>query len=129
MRTNPLMQRGFSLVEVVVAIVAIATLAPAFVSVLRLSVESGVKMQQAAIMENIAASQLDKVQSGLFTAACTSSTVTVGVDIYTYTVTCSASGTPAAGGRHVVVSVTCPNCSIFGVPKTISLAGDAYDIW
>jgi prepilin-type N-terminal cleavage/methylation domain-containing protein len=114
--------RGFSLIEVIIAIVAISILVTAFIPVFTIVTKGSVSSQQTATMENIAASNLDKFLTSAYSTACTNpADVTLANTTYSTNLSCT-SNSPMTGGKHIVVTISCSGCS------SVSLAGDAYDI-
>ncbi len=121
--------RGFSLVELVAAIVVVAILATGFLSAFSVVLKSSAPPLQQAIMENIAASQMDRLLSGTFQSAVqtpVSQTFNVdGTDYFVfYSVQSSVvSSITVNSGVHVGVTVGTANCV-----SCVSLSGDTFDV-
>lgn len=120
---NSMAQRGFSLVELIAAIMVIAVLATGFLSAFSVVLKNSAPPLQIGLMEHITASQLDRVLSGTYQSALAlpaSASITAGGTEY---VTEFASSV-VASGVHVSVTTTCNGCSQSSV-----MSGDVYDIW
>ncbi|MBS4099547.1 MAG: prepilin-type N-terminal cleavage/methylation domain-containing protein [Sulfuricella sp.] len=121
-------QYGFSLIEVVVAIVALTMLTTAFLSAFSSVLKSSPSPLQLILMEQIAAARLDSVmrlpvQSAIATAPV--STVTVEGTDYTITFTSSVFPNSAAPvSANIAATVTCNGCT-----SNTSLTGDIHAIW
>ena len=119
-------QHGFSLVEVVSAIVILAILATGFLSAFSVVLKNSASPLQIGLMEEIAATQLDKVLSGTFQSAVAvpaSATVNIdGTNFYTAFSSVPVASVPSSA-VHVTVSVSCNGCT-----PGPSLSGDVYDI-
>lgn len=142
-------QRGFSLIEMAVAIVVLAILATAFISAFSSVMRTSASPLQTSVMEDIAASQLDYLLSGSFQSAVAASSFTIpisgGFDYWAvisgqYSVVSEAtvtsgqysvvSGTTVTSGIHLTVNVysdadtakanLCMSC--------VSLSGDTFDV-
>lgn len=120
-------QQGFSLAEVVVAIVVVAMLATAFLSAFSVVLRNSATPVQTALMEDIVAAQLDQVLSGTFQSAVAipaSATVNVGGTIYTAAFSSAlVDALPTASAVHVTVTVWCDSCM-----ASSTLSGDVYAI-
>lgn len=120
-------QQGFSLAEVVVAMVVVAMLATAFLSAFSVVLRNSASPMQTALMEDVVAGQLDQVLSGTFQSAVAipaSATVNVGGTIYTAAFSSAlVDALPAASAVHVTVTVWCDSCM-----ASSTLSGDVYAI-
>ncbi len=123
-------QRGFSIVEVIVAIVVVSMLATAFLSAFSSVLKNSVSTLDINIMEGIASSELDRALSGTFQSAVALSgvpaTVVVEGNSYSisYTGRSSVSGvTPLISSLHLTVTVETDACI-----SCVSLSGDTFDV-
>lgn len=124
-------QRGFSIVEVITAIVVIAVLVTGFLSAFSSVLKNSVSPLQLAVMEDLAASEMDRLLSGTFASAThPSATVpaTLNVDGTQYraafTVQSSViSGVAVSSGVHVTVTISADLCV-----SCVALAGDTFDV-
>lgn len=129
---NPKTQRGFSIVEVITAIVVIAVLATGFLSAFSSVLKSSVSPLQLAVMEDLAASEMDRLLSGAFAsavAASSTATRTFSVDGTFYRVNIRGASsviggvTLPASGVHLTVTVSTDLCV-----SCVALAGDTFDV-
>lgn len=123
-------QRGFSIVEVVVAIAVVSMLATAFLSAFSSLLKSSVSGGEISIMESLATSQLERALSGTFqSAVALSGTQSISsVDDAPYSVTflgqSSVVNTSAVdSGLHVTVVVGTTLCA-----SCVRLSGDTFDV-
>lgn len=122
--------RGFSLVELIVAIVVIAVLVAGFLSAFSVVLKRSVSPLQANVMESLAASQMDKLLSGSFASAVAASGTTqaFSVDGTNYWAGMAGQssvvgGSTVASGVHLTVTVSTNLCV-----SCVSLSGDTFDV-
>lgn len=115
------MNRGFTLIETVVAIAALAILAAGFVSAYAWLAGESASGRDAALMQEIAAGFLEQALSGPYPPA----PVTTTVGRYTVNVTPSRNTSVTCRGAactHIAVAVACPGC------PAVTLSADAYAV-
>ncbi|MFA7239279.1 MAG: type II secretion system protein [Sulfuricellaceae bacterium] len=127
---NNATQKGFSIVEMIVAIVVIGILATGFISAFSSVLRTSASPLQTAAMEDIAASQMDYLLSGTFQSAVAASgtapTFTVDGTVYQAVITGQSSvvNTVTMGpGVHITVTVSTELCA-----SCVSLSGDTFDV-
>lgn len=131
---NPKTQRGFSIVEVITAIVVIAVLVTGFLSAFSSVLKSSVSPLQLAVMEDLAASEMDRLLSGSFLSA----THPSGTDFATFNVDGTAyraifasqsyavstiPAVSAVSAMHVTVTIDTDLCA-----SCVSLTGDTFNV-
>ena len=130
MNSNFQKQQGFSLVEMIVGIVVLGILATGFLSAFSSVLKTSASPLQLAIMENIAASQMDYLLSGTFQSAIAASGTTVPFNVdstyYNAAITGQSSvvnTATVASGIHVTVTISTDLCA-----SCVSLSGDTFDV-
>jgi prepilin-type N-terminal cleavage/methylation domain-containing protein len=129
--SNSARQQGFSLVELIAGMIVLAILATGFLSAFSAVLKTSASPLQTAVMENIAASQMDYLLSGTFQSAVVASGTTpkFNVDGTEYWAAIAGqssvvSGSPAASsGVHLTVTVSTNLCA-----SCVSLSGDTFDV-
>lgn len=121
-------QQGFSIVEMVVAIVVIGILATGFISAFSSVLRTSASPLQTSAMEYIAASQMDKVLSGSFLSAVNApaynETVNVdGTDYFAVFQSALITGVTADSGVHVTVTISTELCA-----SCVALFWDAFNV-
>jgi len=120
--------RGFTLIELVVGIVVLAVLATGFLSAFSAVMKNSVSPLQIAVMEDVAASQMNYLLSGTFQSAVNvSASDTFNIDGTNYLAvfeSSAISGVPVTSGIHVGVTVSCDACG----GQKAALYGDSYDV-
>jgi prepilin-type N-terminal cleavage/methylation domain-containing protein len=128
---GPKSQRGFSIIEVISAIVVIAVLTTGFLSAFSSVLKNSVSPLQLAIMEDLAASEMDRLLSGSFESAVAASSPvakTFRIDGTPYRVSIRGASSvvanvPVASGVHLTLTVSTDLCV-----SCVSLAGDTFDV-
>lgn len=130
MAANRAKNRGFSLVELIAAIVVIAVLATGFLSAFSVVLKTSASPLQIAVMEGIAAGQMDRLLSASFASAVAASgtTPTFNVEGTDYWVAIAGQssvvgGSTVASGVHLTVTASTNLCV-----SCVSLSGDSFDV-
>lgn len=125
---NPKTQRGFSIVEVITAIVVIAVLVTGFLSAFSSVLKNSVSPLQLAVMEDLAASEMDRLLSGSYMSAVAASSTApaiFNVDGTTYRAVFASNSyvVSTVSAMHVAVTISTDLCV-----SCVSLAGDTFDV-
>lgn len=124
-------QLGFSLIELIAGIVILGVLATGFLSAFSSVLRTSASPLQLVAMENIAASQMDRLLSGTFQSAVAASGTapTFNVDGTNYWAVIAGqssvvdTSTTVASGVHLSVTMSTALCA-----SCVSLSGDTFDV-